>query len=844
MTKLFISYRRTDSRKDVGRLYDRLVDAFGKENVFKDVDSIPAGSDFRGVLAEAVSSCDICLVVIGTQWLNIRDEDGNRRIDLPDDFVRIEIHTALTRDHCLVIPVLVDGVTMPNADDLPIDLRELAFKNAVSVRDDPDFHPDVTKLINALPASDKTASESVIDHPTAKPAIANAIPTVNLPVTAEDRNRQRMLQNVRTFWITGVLDNSFHGAALLELQMREQFNEVNNQWEVLLRTPESPEQTLALGTHIIDIFDKLNGKLLILGDPGGGKTTTLLELARDLLSRADRDDQHAIPVILNLSSWSETRKPIAEWIVDELNGKYQAPRKVAQAWVAGDDLLLLLDGLDEVAAEHRESCVSAINAYRTEHGFVDVVVCSRILDYDALTNKLSLNGAIVLQPLSEAQVDAYFASFGSKMDTVRAMLVEDETLREMSHSPLILNIIALAYQGATTTDLPKLNTFEARRTHLFDVYVRRMYERRLGDKPYSQAQTVHYLSWLARHMKEHAQSLFLIEAMQPTWLTASQQRRFHITRRLVIIPFFMLLFAIPNYLTGPIGPSFNTLSWSDGLSGLVIGALAGWYFTSRAWIHSFRLFVLGSVAVGLYMGIVSSFKYNILWGIIFGTGLTIMSWLMFLLGKALATLFLGHDDTIMVVEKLRFSIQKVRLSIGFLGFLLGIILIFPFRILSLSSLESVLTPQMMFGMIITGLLCGSSFTLLSGLTNEVDLHIRPNQGMWSTFTNANRAFWVMLFGWAVIGSLIIWAASVQTGIVITLATILGFSFGAWFMFGGLSVVEHVMLRRVLTREGAIPANYAQFLDSASALILLRKVGGGYIFVHRLLLEYFAAQAEA
>jgi len=152
MTKIFISYRRADSRKDAGRIYDRLVESFGKDNVFKDVDSIPMGMDFRGVLREAVAQCDVQLVIIGKVWLSVADEHGQRRLDNPGDFVRIEVETALQRDSCTVIPVLVDNAAMPAADDLPLDLRELAFKNATVVRDDPDFHTDVTRIIRSLGA--------------------------------------------------------------------------------------------------------------------------------------------------------------------------------------------------------------------------------------------------------------------------------------------------------------------------------------------------------------------------------------------------------------------------------------------------------------------------------------------------------------------------------------------------------------------------------------------------------------------------------------------------------------------------------------------------------------------
>jgi formylglycine-generating enzyme required for sulfatase activity len=163
MIKIFISYRRADSLKDAGRIYDRLIQVFGKDQVFKDVDNIPVGKDFRGVLREAVAQCDVQLAIIGKMWLTITDEQGQRRLDNPGDFVRIEIESALQRDSCTVIPVLVDNAKMPAADALPLELRELAFKNAAIVRDDPDFHSDVTRLIEGIQPSKGSAPRKPAD---------------------------------------------------------------------------------------------------------------------------------------------------------------------------------------------------------------------------------------------------------------------------------------------------------------------------------------------------------------------------------------------------------------------------------------------------------------------------------------------------------------------------------------------------------------------------------------------------------------------------------------------------------------------------------------------------------
>jgi tetratricopeptide (TPR) repeat protein len=131
--KIFINYRRDDSIGMAGRLHDRLAQTFGRAKLFMDVDHIPAGTDFVVHLNSQVAECDVILVVIGPNWLGVKDESGGRRLDNPDDFVAIEIAAALARD-IRVIPVLVDGAHMPKASELPDSLKALARRHAVDVR--------------------------------------------------------------------------------------------------------------------------------------------------------------------------------------------------------------------------------------------------------------------------------------------------------------------------------------------------------------------------------------------------------------------------------------------------------------------------------------------------------------------------------------------------------------------------------------------------------------------------------------------------------------------------------------------------------------------------------------
>jgi TIR domain len=146
---VFISYRRIDSSDVTGRIYDRLVASHGRAHVFKDVDSIPLGTDFRRHVADLISRSDCVLAVIGRQWLDTTDAAGRRRLDDPTDLVRIEIEAALSRG-VPVIPLLVQGALMPDPQAMPEVLRPLAFRNGMSVRADPDFHRDLDRLDEQL----------------------------------------------------------------------------------------------------------------------------------------------------------------------------------------------------------------------------------------------------------------------------------------------------------------------------------------------------------------------------------------------------------------------------------------------------------------------------------------------------------------------------------------------------------------------------------------------------------------------------------------------------------------------------------------------------------------------
>jgi TIR domain-containing protein len=148
MRAIFVSYRRDDSEGEAGRLFDDLVGHFGEDSVFMDVAAIEAGRDFRKAIDESVATCGVLLAMIGKNWTDAKNEAGQRRLDDPFDFVRLETASALKRD-IPVVPVLVHGAKMPRADQLPDDLKELAYRNGVELTH-ARWNSDLQLLIKAL----------------------------------------------------------------------------------------------------------------------------------------------------------------------------------------------------------------------------------------------------------------------------------------------------------------------------------------------------------------------------------------------------------------------------------------------------------------------------------------------------------------------------------------------------------------------------------------------------------------------------------------------------------------------------------------------------------------------
>ncbi len=607
----------------------------------------------------------------------------------------------------------------------------------------------------------------------------------------ELRNRQIMLQRVHDFWVKGVLENSLCNEVLIELGMEERKEAVEYPWKMVIQRPSHPNRQLPPGTKIIDVFDESGGSLLILGEPGSGKTTMLLELARQLIVRAQADPSQPIPVVFNLSSWAEKRLPLVEWLVEELNRKYQIPKKIAQPWIGENELLLLLDGLDEVAKQYRIACVESINAFQKSN-LITIAICSRVADYEALGTQLKLQYAVLLQPLSLVQIEKYLATVGSKLETLRIIIQRNSDFQEIAASPLMLNIMTVAYQSVDFATLvrTKFNTLEDQQKRLFNLYIERMFKRRISskNKPFLTKQTIHRLTWLAQKMCEHGQTVFLVELTQPNWLSSRGN----------------LIFA-----------------FGCGLSvGLIILLIARLGHPS-----SMQFYVNIAMLTGLFFGFMSYFgeikpTERLMWswknagrGLISGVKLALEPALGLVKGLPWFGLF-----GLVAGLTYKWSTEPEPLSLLWWALMFGGVFMAMGLFLALSIV--------VFALIVSPLYGGVSQV-------EIGTRMGSNQSIWRSATGPVMGG---LLGGLIFGLIIGLGGGLRPGL--TLGLIFGLVF--WLIEGGFAFIQHFILRLILYHNGYIPWNLIPFLDYCVERIFLRKVGGGYIFIHRHLMEYFAS----
>lgn len=608
------------------------------------------------------------------------------------------------------------------------------------------------------------------------------------------RNRQAMIQKVRTIWIRGLLERSLEREVRIALRLTEKPEAVEFPLNVQVQELQQSPRSLWPDSSICSVFDELGQALLILGVPGAGKTTLLLELTRELLVRAEQNPTCPMPVIFNLSSWTTKRQPLVHWLIEELVLKYDVPRSISQKWVSDGELLPLLDGLDEVPQSYRAGAVEVINVYRQNHGLAPLVVCSRIADYEALATRLRLHGAIVVQALSVQQIDQYLKQGGERLKLLSTVLQRDRSLYVLAETPLMLNVLTLTYCFDGIADRYITGSSVNQQFQLLSAYIRQMLSRKgvLEGANFSPERTMHWLAWLASYMERRSQSIFYLEELHPD-----------IAVKLGYGNLYRAILVVPNLAFFGLGIGISV--------GLVIGLIT----------NNTLGVVVGSL-VGLVTGVIS-----------------------------LVISFRNAYDPIQSVEQLQWSWPVMKKSWAsnlagsiFAATIAGVIALQ--LIVASISFERSLLSVMIFGVGI-----GIAGTLIDSVrpTDSIEARTRPNQGIWRSAKNAFLIrFGIGLiaglfgglgfgYGFGIVGMVVGFLAGGLLG---------GLSFGSnqgIAHYGGHSFLKHFALRAVLSLYGHIPWDYVRFCDFCANQILLRRVGGGYIFIHRLLMEHFASMTD-
>ena len=608
----------------------------------------------------------------------------------------------------------------------------------------------------------------------------------------ERQNRALMLGRVRSVWLAGVLEESLHGGEIIDLGFAYRPAALGNSGLPSWQQAAEYDYLLPVGTKIENVFAAAERVLLVLGEPGAGKTTMLLQLVSHLLAAAEADDSCPMPAVFALSAYRDNR-PLADWLVEQLANNYETPRKPAARWIDAGRFVPLLDGLDEVAPDLRPACAEAINAFRRQHPGVALLVTARSRDYQALATRLNMDKAIVLQPLTPEQIDTYLSRRGPRLAGLRQSLAADATLRELAQTPLMLSIMTLAYrrmpEPVSSGDGGAMGDRLLTATQLFDVYAERMARYRGKEMRFAPSDTIAWLTWLAKQLTREGKPTFFLEDMQPSWLAADDRPRLARSMRLLVF-LFLLAGALPaSFLFMTFG------RWGAALAVLLVG--------------------LAAAAVPALTG-------RFLWR---------------------ARLPFNRIET---VESLAWSWPYATLGLG-VGVVGGLVLGALVGWLDRWSATAWATPWAALLAAAGGALGAFEAGLRPG---DLRLRMAPGQGVGQSLRSGVVVMTRVMVLAGVLLSVALGAASLLNGGDVILAAapwllwlLLYLGLGFALAYGQLAYYQHARLRRILYDRGHIADDYPAFLNQTAERNLLRKVGGGYTFVHALLLQYFSGRAE-
>ncbi|MEG5138951.1 MULTISPECIES: NACHT domain-containing protein [unclassified Microcoleus] len=376
--------------------------------------------------------------------------------------------------------------------------------------------------------------------------------------------RDRLLSEVKREVQAG-RSQSLHASVVANLSQDSQPVGASRCWDVEVKAGNRPSFRLPPKASISKVFDRTGGKLVILGAIGAGKTTTLLELALVLVSRAEKDPSLPIPVLFELGSWKAASGAIADWLIAQLQFKYGISAAVGKKWLAEQKLLPLLDGLDEVETHRQNSCIQAINQFvESEFKPKHLVACSSFEVYKNCQTRFKLQAAVLLKPLTENQIQNYLLEARSR--ELWYSIEKEPELLKLAKAPLLLSMMALAYDDILIESWKRITSAEEQRKYLLTAYIRHQMTGEVKQYPRNKElrpeQIRHWLGWLARRMEQQGIQEFYLDRIPSSWLqTGEERRKYQFGVKLVGALIWVILGLIVTLVSGSV--------W-----GLIAGAVA------------------------------------------------------------------------------------------------------------------------------------------------------------------------------------------------------------------------------------------------------------------------------
>lgn len=433
------------------------------------------------------------------------------------------------------------------------------------------------------------------------------------------------------------LTQSLH-RLIVEKKKLQNYSELSRIWDVEIKIGNLPSERLLPEKKLIELFDlpTVGGKLVILGASGAGKTTSLLELTETLALRAANDNTLPVPVPLNLCSW-QGDCTLFQWLVNEIYTKYGLIPETAASWLKNRQLIPLLDGFSELKTELQKPCLEAINQYIENFQPQHLVVCCGLTEYAGAKTLLSLNAAIYFLPLNETQIQTYLLSLGEQQ--LWQQFQNDPFLLNWAKTPLFLNIIVLAAEEIWLDEWRSRTSPESRCRYLLDALIRYQLKQENSQEYYTPAtqpnpeKTKYWLGWLAKCLKRESLEEFLIEKIQPRWLTIPLHRWLYRFSVALVVGSIGALSSALSF--GPVAATFGGLffgllgglcfkiepaepinwSWEKALKGVIIGLGFGLGFGLL--IGLFLSLIIDKFNSGFF-GISRAIVGGLIGGVIFG----------------------------------------------------------------------------------------------------------------------------------------------------------------------------------------------------------------------------------